>query len=300
MDTVTHVVLGAAIGEAVMGKQVGKKAMLWGAAAANAPDADAIANIWLTDIESLVVHRGLSHSLYLALLAGPILGWVLWMLYKGQGKLISWMVLVTLNAVIHDLLDTCTVYGTGLFTPFSQYRYSWDNIFVADPLYTLPLLATFIALLALPSPHPLRRAWNRFGIITSSAYMLFTFSNHHEAESALYNATKAQGIKMEEHFVAPTLLNNFLWNIVASDSLGYWVGYYSILDDDKTPELHYVPKNLELLGSWAYHRDIKTMMLFSKGFYCVTESEGKRWFNDLRFRPGGRMGGSHCNLCICF
>ena len=29
-------------------------------------------------------------------------------------------------------------------------------------------------------------------------------------------------------------------------------------------------------------------MIFSQGYYCVTESEGKRWFNDLRF---GQVGG---------
>ena len=38
MDSLTQIVLGAAVGEAVLGKKVGNKAMLWGAIAGTIPD----------------------------------------------------------------------------------------------------------------------------------------------------------------------------------------------------------------------------------------------------------------------
>ena len=38
MDSLTHIVLGAAIGEAVLGKKIGRIAMLWGALADTIPD----------------------------------------------------------------------------------------------------------------------------------------------------------------------------------------------------------------------------------------------------------------------
>jgi inner membrane protein len=189
---------------------------------------------------------------------------------------------------MHDCLDTCTVYGTGLLTPFSEYRFSWDNIFVADPLYTLPLLIGFMALVVLRNNHPSRYKWNRFGLVVSSVYMLFTFYNHFNATQALTSAMKEKGIRVHAYFAAPTLFNNLLWNVVAQDSVGFWVGYYSVFDGSNKPELNFIPQNNQMLAGWNDNREIKKLKTFSKGFYCVTEAEGKRWFNDLRF---GQVGG---------
>ncbi len=288
MDTLTHVVLGAAVGEALMGKQIGKKAMLFGAVAANSPDIDAMVSFFVSDIDSLVMHRGITHSLFTAFIAGPLIGWGLWKVFKEKGLVLSWMMLWTLNILLHDFLDTCTVYGTGLLTPFSEYRYSFDNIFVADPLYTLPLVISVSALLILRNNHHSRHKWNRFGLAVSSVYMLFTFYNHFNATEALNAAMKEKGVKVNAYFAAPTLFNNLLWNVVAQDSAGFWVGYYSVFDGSNVPELNFVPKNDELLGNWSENEDIRKLKSFSKGFYCITESEGKRWFNDLRF---GQVGG---------
>jgi len=118
--------------------------------------------------------------------------------------------------------------------------------------------------------------------------MLFTFVNHYNATKAMKMTLKERNIHADSYFATPTLFNNLLWNVVAQDSNGFYVGYYSIFDGSRKVSLNYVPKNLLLLGSWAYHRDVKKLMIFSKGYYCVTESEGKRWFNDLRF---GQVGG---------
>jgi inner membrane protein len=40
MDSLTHIVTGACIGELFLGKQLGKKAMLWGAITQSLPDID--------------------------------------------------------------------------------------------------------------------------------------------------------------------------------------------------------------------------------------------------------------------
>ncbi len=47
MDTITHIVLGAAVGEVLAGKKLGKKALLIGAIAGNLPDIDFVASFWL-------------------------------------------------------------------------------------------------------------------------------------------------------------------------------------------------------------------------------------------------------------
>ena len=44
MDSLTQIVLGAAVGQAVAGRQIGNRAMLYGAIAGTIPDLDVIAS----------------------------------------------------------------------------------------------------------------------------------------------------------------------------------------------------------------------------------------------------------------
>jgi len=42
VDSLTQIILGAAVGEAVLGKKVGNKALLWGGIAGTLPDLDVL------------------------------------------------------------------------------------------------------------------------------------------------------------------------------------------------------------------------------------------------------------------
>lgn len=284
MDTLTHIVAGASIGEAVLGKKVGKKAMLWGALAANAPDVDAVMNFFVSDVDSLVMHRGLSHSVFTAIVMGPILGWLLWRMYtKKEAHWKEWAIMVTLNIFFHLFLDMCTVYGTGILTPFTDYRYSFDTIFVADPIYTLPLLVSVIALLIVNKNHPSRDTWNKTGLALSSIYMIFAFYNHSAAINSVERAAKEKNIRSEQFLATPTLFNNILWNVVVKDSSGYWMGNYSIFDEDPTPELYFVNENSQLMADLTNQEDISKLKKFANGFYSVTRDGDKTQFNVIRF-----------------
>lgn len=50
MDSLTQIVLGAAVGEAVLGKKVGNKAMLYGAIAGTIPDLDTFASYFVDTV----------------------------------------------------------------------------------------------------------------------------------------------------------------------------------------------------------------------------------------------------------
>ena len=63
MDSVTQIALGAAVGEAVLGKKVGNKAVLWGAVAGTIPDLDVIPGYFMDTVARLDFHRGFSHSI---------------------------------------------------------------------------------------------------------------------------------------------------------------------------------------------------------------------------------------------
>jgi membrane-bound metal-dependent hydrolase YbcI (DUF457 family) len=62
MDSLTQVVLGAAVAEAAIGRRVGRRAALFGAVLGTLPDLDVFVSFGGV-VEDFVYHRGASHSL---------------------------------------------------------------------------------------------------------------------------------------------------------------------------------------------------------------------------------------------
>lgn len=84
MDSVSQIVLGAAVGEVVLGKKMGNKAMFWGAVGGTIPDLDVITKPLFTEVQSLAFHRGISHSFFFAILGGLLFGWLIHRLYASD------------------------------------------------------------------------------------------------------------------------------------------------------------------------------------------------------------------------
>ena len=63
MDSLTQIVLGAAVGEAVLGKKIGNRAIIWGGIAGTIPDLDVLGNAFMSPVEALAFHRGITHAL---------------------------------------------------------------------------------------------------------------------------------------------------------------------------------------------------------------------------------------------
>lgn len=81
MDSLTHIVLGAAIGEAVLGKKIGNRALLWGAIGETIPDLDVFGNLFLQPMDALAFHRSYTHSLLFSVLAPLLFSWLVYKLY---------------------------------------------------------------------------------------------------------------------------------------------------------------------------------------------------------------------------
>jgi len=207
MDSITQIVLGAAAGDAVLGKKIGNRAMVWGAIAGTIPDLDVIGNLWMSEIDSLAFHRGISHSFFFAIIGAFIFGWVVHRIYQSEhhkaigiagwsalaigigslykrhnradferptATLRDWQWLFLWGLVTHPILDTFTAYGTQLFAPFTDYRAAISNISVADPIYTLLFAIPLVAAAFYHKSKPVRRKLLYTGIVLSSLYMCFT------------------------------------------------------------------------------------------------------------------------------
>ena len=82
MDSLSQIVLGAAVGEAVLGRRIGNRAMVWGAVAGTIPDMDVLGKYFLSELDNLAFHRGISHSLLFCVVGALGFGWVTNRLYR--------------------------------------------------------------------------------------------------------------------------------------------------------------------------------------------------------------------------
>ncbi|MBK6930583.1 MAG: metal-dependent hydrolase [Saprospirales bacterium] len=73
MDSLTQIVLGAACGEAVAGRKLGNRAMMWGAIGGTIPDLDVVAELFTDRMAAMAFHRGFMHSMVFA----AVMPWIL-------------------------------------------------------------------------------------------------------------------------------------------------------------------------------------------------------------------------------
>ena len=293
MDSLTHIVLGAAIGETVLGKKIGKKAMLWGAFADTIPDFDVFMNPFLQPADALISHRGITHSFLFCFFMAPLFGKLFERIFRRTSAgWKDWSLLFFLGMLTHILLDSLTTYGTGLFEPFSHYRVTFNTIFIIDPFYTFPLLISFIALLILKKDSAKRKYWNRFGLTLSSLYLLFTVVNKNYINSVFERSLKEQHLSCHDYFSSPTPLNNILWSVAAKGDSCYWIGYYSLFDKDKSIAYECYNKNENLAAAFKDEKLYKTLQQFSGSFYCISQDDSLVRFNDLRFGLSGGWNGT--------
>lgn len=289
MDSLTHIVLGAAIGEAVLGKKIGRKAMLVGALADTIPDFDVFASPCFSDAQQLLVHRGITHSIFFVVLLSPLLGVLFSKLFrKTEVSWKSWSWLFFLGMFTHILIDSFTAYGTGWFEPFSSYRVSFNTIFVADPFYTIPFLICVLIALIARNGSPRRVKWNKIGLWISTLYLLFTFINKWHVHGVMKTSFDEKKLAADDFITSPTPLNNFLWMAYSHDSMGSWIGYYSVFDKTKDISFKRIERNDSLLIPLQGDENLKILKQFSKGHYAITKVDSTIYFNDLRF---GQIGG---------
>ncbi|HFA50319.1 MAG TPA: metal-dependent hydrolase [Bacteroidetes bacterium] len=82
MDSLTQLTLGAAVGEAVLGKKIGNRAMVWGAFGGLLPDFDVLARFFTDPMTALAFHRGFMHSILFSIIMAFVLGYLVERLYE--------------------------------------------------------------------------------------------------------------------------------------------------------------------------------------------------------------------------
>ncbi len=282
MDSLTQIVLGAAVGEAVLGKKIGNRAMIWGAVAGTIPDLDIVWRYLTDTITATEMHRGFSHSIVFSILAAPFLGWLVHQLkkrpdvgWKGWSKLFFW------GLFTHPLLDAFTTWGTQIFWPFN-WRVAFNSVFVIDPLYTVPFLICVLIAATKKRGSLSRKRTNNLGIYMSTAYLLLTVVIKYVAHQKVVENLEQQGITYTQISTRPAPMNTVLWNINVDAGEDYLIGDYSFFDS-KPISFKAYPKKRSESEALINRSEVQRLITISEGWYILEKIQDEWIYNDLRF-----------------
>ncbi len=284
MDSITHIALGACIGEAFFKNGFGKKAMAWGALAQSIPDIDFVAAFWTDTTGSLITHRGFTHSILFAVLIIPLFALLAAKIHRPHNITFKkWLLFFSTEIFIHLFIDGFNNYGIGWLEPFSHRRYTFNAIYVVDLFFSTWSVIAFIMLLLL-NKNSLRRAfWWKLGVILPFTYLAYCSVNKFIIDREVKLAFKEQHIPHEQYFTTPAPLQNWLWFVAAGNDNGYYVGYKSIFDRSKSIDLKFFPKNDSLLNPFKNEKSVNELIRFSREFYTVEKWHDTLVFNNLGF-----------------
>jgi len=142
LEPITHFLTGACLGRAGLNRKTAL-ATLTLTLAAEAPDLDVFAGFWGRTF-GFAHHRGFTHSFLGILLDAAVVIAFVYLIWRMRGRKTKdpnlpprWGLLyfyACLAGLSHILLDFTNNYGVRPFWPFSERWYSWDIVFIVEPV----------------------------------------------------------------------------------------------------------------------------------------------------------------------
>jgi inner membrane protein len=313
LEPVTHFLTGACMGRAGLNRKTAL-ATLTLTLAAEAPDLDVLGRV-RGPAFAFAHHRGFTHSfLGVPLDAAVVVGFVylLWRLRRRKVKDPNlpphWGLLffyACLAGLSHILLDFTNNYGVRPFWPFSEKWYSWDIVFIFEPIMFACLLLGLItpSLFSLIDREIGARQLGPRGRIAATAaliavILLWTVRDyeHRRAVNAL-EARTYRGAEPLRASAYPDLTNPFRWYGVVETSNFFVLAPVNSLgpevnpgmDDENSLHVQYKPEETPItlaakrsyLGrvylDWARYPLVQTETLESPEQGYIVD------FQDLRF-----------------
>jgi len=282
MDSLTQMTLGAACGEAVLGKKVGSKALVWGAVIGTLPDLDVFIPLG-GPVNDFVYHRGFSHSIFLLALLSPMIAWLITKVHPDTKRYYrGWFLLSFLVLEVSVLLDLMTIYGTQIFWPFDTTPKTIPVLFIIDPLFTLPILSGVLAVLVLKRNHTLGRHLNRAGLFLSLAYLAWAICAGEMVEGRVREKLARQGVSYSQFISSPAPFTTLLWRVVGIDKDRYFETYISLFDGNTPLFVDFYPRNLSLMTGIEEHPPVVKLKWFTKGYYTFSTVDEYVIMTDLR------------------
>jgi inner membrane protein len=198
LEPITHFLTGACLARAGFNRKTALATATM-TLAAEAPDLDVLGS-FKGPVFGFAHHRGFTHSfLGLVLVSAAVVGFI-YLVWRMRGRKTNipnlpprWGLLFLfayIAGLSHILLDYTNNYGVRPFWPFSEQWYSWDIVFIVEPVLYVFLLAGLVAPLFFSRHKPLPRGRAAAVLALVCVAGLYAVRDHEHRE-ALY-ALEAQ------------------------------------------------------------------------------------------------------------
>ncbi|HEY6303999.1 MAG TPA: metal-dependent hydrolase [Terriglobales bacterium] len=321
MEPVTHFLFGANMGRAGLNRKTALATATL-TLAAEAPDLDVLSRFGGSAF-GLNHHRGFTHSfLGVPLVAAVVVGFI-YLLWRLRGRKTRnpnlpprWGLLFAyacLAGLSHILLDFTNNYGVRPFWPFSERWYSWDIIFIVEPVLLVVLTLGLIlpALFSLINEEigarnkdaaPRGRLAATLALLVVVAYWGIRDYEHRRALATLQSRSYlgADAVRVSAY---PYLVNPFRWyGVVETAAFFATMDVDSLapeVDPDAQMRIRYKPEETPVtlaakktyLGrvylSWAQYPMTETEQLANDPVENTRVAYAVR-FRDLRYDYPGR------------
>ncbi|UPR33775.1 metal-dependent hydrolase [Vibrio cyclitrophicus] len=276
MDSITQAALGATVAGTIAGKRCNAKVLLAGAVLGTLPDLDVFLD-YGDAVQNTIKHRSFSHSLLVLPPFALLISCLYSLRYSDFFWTFSRVFFLTISVLVtHTLLDAMTTYGTQLIWPFDGY-FELRNVFIIDPLYTLPLLVAIGVGLVCKQKGG---RWCQGVVLLSTLYLGWGYISQQIIADRVEQNLAAQSLPNQQVLVTPTAFNTFLWRVVVMGDGQYWEGLASVLDNDK--HIIFISRTL---GQWPLEEKPSTLVglkAFSHNYLNYRVEDNKLIVSDLR------------------
>ncbi len=317
LEPITHFLFGATLGRAGLNRKTALATATL-TLAAEAPDLDIIGRLSGGSVVGFAHHRGFTHAfLGLPLVAAAVVGFM-YLVWRMRGRRTRdpnlpprWGLLFAyayLAGLSHILLDFTNNYGVRPFWPFSERWYSWDIVFIVEPVLWVILILGLIlpSLFSLINEEIGARSKGPKGRFAAILALLGVFAcwglrdHEHRQAVAVLQARTYKGDDAVRVSAYPSMLNPFLWYGIAETPDFFAMLNVSTLTPEADPEgntqIRYKPEETPV--TLAAKKSYLGRVYLDWAQYPVTETEQVQMddgssayvvrFRDLRYAYPGR------------
>jgi inner membrane protein len=282
MDSLTQLTFGAACGEAVLGRKVGRKALFWGVVLGTLPDLDVFIPLG-GPVNDFIYHRGFSHSLILLALLSPLIAWLITKIHPDTKRHYrGWVMLSFIVLEASVILDLLTIYGTQILWPLDTTPKAIPVLFIIDPLFTLPVILGVLAVLVLNRERSLGHRLNSVGLFLSLVYLAWAFAAGEYVDSRVREKLARQEVSYSQLITSPAPFTTLLWRVVGIENDQYFETYFSLFDKDTPLFVNFYPRNLALMEKIDEYPPVVKLEWFTRGYYAFSTVSDYVVMTDLR------------------
>jgi inner membrane protein len=236
LEPITHFLAGACMGRAGFNRKTALATATM-TLAAEAPDLDVLGR-FRGSVFAFAHHRGFTHSFLGLFLVSAVVVGFMYLVWRLRGRKTKdptlpprWGLLFLfayLAGLSHILLDFTNNYGVRPFWPFSEKWYSWDIVFIAEPVLWAVLILgllvpAFFALINQEIGVRQKGLRGRAAAICALVAMVLLWIVRDYEHRRAVNALRARTYAQEQPIwvgAYPTYINPFMWHgVVETRSL---------------------------------------------------------------------------------